>query len=439
MLSINEGNVKTRSAATIGPAPWIETEIPGPLSRTVIEQDHAACAPVYQRAYPLAVRRALGTVVEDMDGNRFLDFASGIAVCSTGHCHPKVVHAIQDQAADLIHACGAMFYTQPAAALMVKLARIAPFKNGARVFLSNSGTEAMEGAIKLARKHTGRQWLIAFEGAFHGRTTGALALTCSKAGQKAGFGPLMPMVAHVPYNDIDAIENKLFKQQMLPEEVAAIFVEPIQGEGGYTVADQHFMTRLRSLCDKHRIVLVADEIQTGFGRTGRWWGCQHFGVTPDIIVAAKGIASGMPLGALIAREEVSTWGPRTHGSTYGGSPVPCAAALATIDLLESGFMQNAAIMGERMRQGLQGIADSRKVLRDVRGFGLMIGVDVVSRRTGKLDAARRGKILQECFQRGLILLGCGESAIRIIPPLCINEAQVDVGLKVLDEAIATVI
>jgi 4-aminobutyrate aminotransferase len=422
----------------IGPAPYIQSPFPGPLAKAYAARDDRVSSPSYTRDYPLVVKRAVGSVVEDVDGNRFLDFAAGIAVCATGHCHPKVVAAIEEQARSLLHICGSDFYYPSMVEVMEKLAAIAPWKGERRVLLTNSGTEAVEAAIKLSRFHTKRKWIIAFQGAFHGRTMGSLALTCSKARQREGFGPLIPMVAHVPYGEAEAIESKLFKYQMGPEEVAAVFVEPIQGEGGYTVPTAEFLPDLRKLCDKHGILLVCDEIQTGVGRTGKWFAYEHFGITPDIVLMAKGLASGMPLGAVLTRGDIMNWPPGAQGSTFGGNPVCCAAALATLELVESTYMANAAELGVRLKEGLAEIADHRKMISGVRGLGLMCGADIINRRTGKGDVKIRKRVLDAAFERGLILLPCGEFGIRFCPPLCINEAQLDVGLKLFDEALAVV-
>lgn len=440
MLGIKSGIETQRSGdGWIGPAPAITTELPGPISRQFIDRDEKFSSPSYTRDYPLVVKRGIGSVIEDMDGNRFLDFAAGIAVCATGHAHPKVVAAIEHQARLLIHICGSDFYYPPMVDLMEKLASIVPGTHDKRVLLTNSGAEAVEAAFKVARHHTNRKWVIAFQGAFHGRTMGALSLTCSKARQKEKFGPLVPMVAHVPYGSVEAIEATLFKYQMSPAEVAAVFVEPLQGEGGYVVPPPEFLPDLRALCDKHGILLVADEIQSGIGRTGKWFAFEHFGIVPDLVTVAKGLASGMPLGVVIAPAEIMDWPPGAQGSTFGGNPVCCAAAMATIELVESSYMANAEHLGKRLLSSLAEIAEQRKVVARARGLGLMCGLDVVSRRTGKGDAKRRERILQAAFQRGLILLGCGEHAIRFCPPLCINEAQLDVGLKLFDEAVATVV
>lgn len=421
----------------IGPAPAIQTTLPGPLAKGFIQRDEALCSPANTRDYPLVVRRALGSVVEDVDGNRFLDFAAGIAVCATGHCHPKVVAAIEEQARNLIHICGSDFYYPIMVELMEKLAAITPGAPKKRVLLTNSGAEAVEAAFKISRHHTNRKWVIAFYGAFHGRTMGALSLTSSKARQRERFGPLIPMVAHVPYGSVEAIERHLFRTQMAPNEVAAIFVESIQGEGGYVIPDAGFLPALRALCDKHGILLVCDEIQSGTGRTGKWFAFEHFGIVPDIVLMAKGLASGMPLGAVITSADIMDWPQGAQGSTFGGNPVCCAAALATLKLIETQFMANAEKLGQRLRARLNTIADSRRVLSNVRGLGLMCGADVVNRKSGQGDAKLRERILKGAFERGLILLGCGETSIRFCPPLCINEAQLDVGLSLLDETIAT--
>ncbi len=422
----------------IGPAPWIQTSLPGPIAAALIERDHRCSSPSYTRDYPLVAQRGLGSVVEDVDGNRFLDFAAGIAVCATGHCHPKVVAAIEQQAQHLLHICGSDFYYPPMVELLERLAAIAPGDSPKRVLLTNSGTEAVEAAIKLSRRHTKRPWIIAFHGSFHGRTMGALALTCSKAVQQEGYGPLIPMVAHVPYGDARAIETQLFRHRMAPDEVAAVFVEPVQGEGGYVIPPPTFLSDLRSLCDRHGILLVCDEVQSGIGRTGKWWACQHFGVVPDIVLTAKGLASGLPLGAMIARAELMDWPPGAQGSTFGGNPVCCAAALATLELVESSFLLNAAKLGEQLLAELFDVADRRKVIGNVRGLGLMAGVDVISRKAGKTDVKLRKRILAESFEKGLILLPCGEAGIRFCPPLCINETQLDVGLKLFDEVLSAI-
>ena len=441
MLGVNQQKLASKAAdGWIGPAPEIRGALPGPVAKNIIERETPLTSPSYTRDYPLVVGRALGSVVEDVDGNRFLDLAAGIAVCATGHCHPKVVAAIERQARSLIHICGSDFYYPVMLDLVEKLQGIVPGRETKRVLLTNSGTEAVEAAIKLARHHTKRKWIIAFHGSFHGRTMGSLSLTCSKARQRERFGPLIPMVAHVPYGDVEAIESQLFRYKMVPDEVAAVFVEPMQGEGGYVIPDDAFLSKLRTLCNKHGILMVGDEIQSGAGRTGKWFAFEHFdNAVPDIVLMAKGLASGMPLGAVIAPTSIMDWPPGSQGSTFGGNPICCAAAVATLDLIESGYMANAAKLGPHLIDSLNEIAERRKVIANARGLGLMCAVDVISRRTGKGDAKRRERILQAAFQRGVILLACGDTSIRFCPPLCINQAQLDVGLKLFDEAIAAAI
>jgi 4-aminobutyrate aminotransferase len=437
VLGIKHEQTEAKPGDTwIGPAPWINETLPGPIAKSLIERDQAVSSPSNTRDYPLVAKRASGSVVEDVDGNRFLDFAAGIAVCATGHCHPKVVAAIESQAKNLIHICGSDFYYPPMVELMERLAALVPGDKPRRVYLTNSGAEAVEVAMKLARYHTNRKWIIGFHGAFHGRTMGALSLTCSKARQRARFGPLVPMIAHVPYGDASAIESQLFRYKMLPNEVAAIFVEAMQGEGGYLPAPPGFLKDLRDLCDKHGILLVCDEIQSGMGRTGKWFAFEHYDIVPDIVLMAKGLASGMPLGAMIADAELMDWEPGAQGSTFGGNPVCCAAALATLDLVESAFRENAERLGRHLLDSLHVIAGRRKTIANPRGLGLMIGVDVIGPRSGKADAKLRQRIAYAAFERGLLLLPCGEFGIRFCPPLCINKTQIDVGLKILDEVLA---
>ena len=442
MLSVNQDNLDARSpadAAWIGPAPWIETPPPGPVAKTYLERDRATSAPSYLRSYPLVVDRARGSVVQDVDGNRFLDFAAGVSVCIAGHSHPRIVSAVQEQVAKLVHIGCDDFYTPAAVDLMERLASIGPGRGAKRVLLTVSGAEAVEAAFKLARYHTGRQWVVGFRGANHGRSMGALSLTCSDARSNLGFEPLVPMVAHVPYGDTEALEADLFRYKMAPTDVAAIFVEPIQATGPYTIPEASFFSRLRTICDRHGILLVVDETHTGMGRSGKWFAIQHFGVVPDVSLIASGLGSGMPLGAVIAKQEVSHWptGPLT--STSSGNPVSCAAALATLDIVEGGAMANAGRLGGQLRQRLDEIAAKRRCLVDVRGLGLTAAVDVASKKTGKLDHRLRDRVLAECFQRGLILLPCGSHGIRFCPPLVINGTQLDVGLQLFDEAVATVV
>ena len=430
-------------AASQAPTPHIITELPGPRARAVIERDDAVASPSLTRAYPLVADTGSGAVVTDVDGNRFLDFAAGIAVCSTGHSHPAVVAAIKEQAERLIHIAATDFYEPRYLELMERLAAIAPFSEAARVFLTNSGTEAVEGAIKLARYHTHRPGIIAFEGGFHGRTMGALSLTNSKIKQRAGFGPLLPMVHHAPFPrvrawkegsggdgsaELDHLRRTILGRQISPSDVAAIVVEPIQGEGGYFPAPAPFLRGLRELCDEHGILLIADEIQSGMGRTGRWWAVEHAGIEPDIITIAKGIASGMPIGAFVARDSVWTWPPGAHGSTFAGNPICAAAALATLDIIEADGMANATAMGERLMAGIKAAADATSSIRDVRGVGLMIGVE--------FDSHERAEAVQDAaFARGLLTLECGESSLRFSPPLIVNAEEVDTAVRLFGEAL----
>ena len=438
--------VPASDAATQSPgAPHIQTELPGPKARALIARDEAVASPSLTRAYPLVAESGSGMVVTDVDGNRFLDFAAGIAVCATGHSHPKVVAAIHEQADRLIHIAATDFYEPRYTELMERLAAIAPFSEKARVFLTNSGTEAVEGAIKLARYHTHRPGIIAFEGAFHGRTMGSLSLTNSKIKQRAGFGPLIPMVHHAPFPRIRAwregsggdgsaelahLSDTIFGRQISPADVAAIVVEPIQGEGGYFPAPKAFMQGLREICNQHGILLVADEIQSGMGRTGKWWAIEHTGVEPDILTTAKGIASGMPIGAFIARDSVWTWPPGAHGSTFAGNPVCAAAALSTIDIIESEGLANAAAMGARLRSGLEDVASRTDAIRDIRGVGLMLGVEFSTH--GAAEAVQ-----EAAFRLGLLTLECGESSLRFSPPLIVDSASVDTAVRLFGEAVAT--
>ena len=432
----------TTSAAAAQDAPRIVTDLPGPKGRAIIERDAAVASPSLTRAYPLVAESGRGAVVTDVDGNRFLDFAAGIAVCSTGHSHPEVVDAIQRQAERLVHIAATDFYEPRYLEFMERLAGIAPFAEAARVFLTNSGTEAVEGAVKLARYHTHRPGIIAFEGAFHGRTMGALSLTNSKVKQRAGFGPLLPMVHHAPFPrvrawregtggdgsaELDYLRRTIFGRQIAPSDVAAIVIEPIQGEGGYFPAPPAFLRGLRDLCDEHGILLVADEIQSGMGRTGRWWAIEHAGVEPDIVTTAKGIASGMPIGAFIARESVWTWPPGAHGSTYAGNPVCAAAGLATLEIIEREGMANAAAMGSRLRESLERVATDS--VRDIRGEGLMLGVEFASHEVAEA-------VQEAAFRLGLLTLECGESSLRFSPPLIVTEAEVDTAVGLFAQALS---
>lgn len=447
-----------RDAAAAPPAPErdypkIVVPPPGPKAREVVERDARFASSCYIKEYPLVVARGRGAMVEDVDGNRFLDFMAGIAVAATGHSHPRVVEAIQEAAADFLHICGSDFHYPGLADLCERLARLAPGPSPKRAFITNSGTEAVEGAIKLARRATGRTDIIAFRGAFHGRTYGAMSLTASKVKQRAGFGPFLPGVHHVPYgycyrcaygktypscglHCVRTIEEDLFSSELSPDDVAAIFVEPVQGEGGYVVPPPDWLPALRELCDRHGILLVADEIQSGIGRTGKMFAIEHAGVEPDILLTAKGLASGMPIGAIVATEEATRWDSGSHGSTFGGNPVCCAAALATLDLVEEGLMDNAARMGERLLAGVRRLAEDFPAIGDVRGQGLMIGVEFVRDRDTRDPATGIVPALEKAaFSRGLLLLGCGRSTLRLAPPLVVDEDDIDTGLAILRECL----
>src|SRR3954469_10561409 len=444
--------MSTATETKIGPK--ILTELPGPNARRVLDGDKTYISPSYTRSYPLVAKRGRGVIIEDVDGNEFLDFAAGIAVCSTGHCHPKVVAAIQKQAAELIHMSGTDFYYENMIQFAERLSKVAPMKGPHRFYFGNSGAEAVEAAMKLARYHTQRQHIIAFYGAFHGRTMGALSLTASKVQQRRRFFPLVPGVTHVPYPNMyrrpegtDAkqyaidcarfIEDKVFKTTVPPEECAAIFVEPIQGEGGYLVAPTEFMQELRKICDKYGILLVCDEVQSGSGRTGKWWAVQHTGVEPDIITVAKGIASGMPLGVCVSKADIMDWVPGSHASTFGGNPVCIAASLATFDVIErEGLLRNAEEVGNHMMKRMADWPSKHRLVGDVRGRGLMIGVELVSdKQTKQHAAAERDRVVELAFERGVLLLGCGPSTVRISPPLVTTKDQADVAVDVLEECI----
>ena len=432
--------------------PSIVTELPGPEARKVLKKDQEFVSQSYTRVYPLVVKKARGVWVEDVDSNRFLDFTSGIAVCNTGHCHPRVVEAIHRQAERLIHMSGSDFYYDLQSNLAAKLAEVTPGPKNKRVFFGNSGAEAIEAALKLARYHTKRPRIIAFLGAFHGRTMGALSLTASKVIHERGFSPLVPGVTHVPYAYcyrcpyhhqsyprcsvacVEWIREDLFKRSLPPEEVAAIFVEPIQGEGGYIVPPPEFHQKLFELAREFGILFVVDEVQSGMGRTGKMMAIEHWGVTPDIVALAKGIASGMPLGATVSQSEVMDWVPGSHASTFGGNPISCQAALTTIELLEEGLIENAACLGEYILGQLKGLQKRFPLIGDVRGKGLMIGMELVKDPGTKEKAIEeRSKIIQACFEKGLLILGCGENVIRLIPPLIITKSEVDTALTILEE------
>jgi len=431
--------------------PHLVTALPGPNAKRVIEQDAKYVSLSYTRDYPLVAKRGRGAMVEDVDGNVFLDFAAGIAVCATGHCHPEVVAAIQKQAAELIHMSGTDFYYEGMPQLAAKLAAISPGQEPKRVYFGNSGAEAIEAAIKLVKHHTKRDKLIAFHGAFHGRTMGALSLTASRAVQRKGFGTLLSGVFHMPYPDtyrgtygvrpetaaadcLSYLENELFRRRVDPEEVAGIFIEPIQGEGGYILAPPEFLQGLQRICRKHGIMLVADEVQSGMGRTGKWWAVDHMGVEPDIICTAKGIGSGMPLSAVIARASVMDWKPGAHASTFGGNPVCIAASLATLRLLEEKYMDNARRVGEFILHRTADWTERFKNVGEVRGKGLMIGIEFVrDQKTKEKAPDLRNLLIQAAFHKGLLVLGSGDTTLRFCPPLVIDEEQADFAVRTLEE------
>ena len=437
-------------------SPQIRTPLPGPRAKKLIKLDKSFVSPSYTRVYPLVVDKAKGLWVHDVDGNIFLDFTSGIAVNATGHCHPQVVKAIQMQAKKLLHMSGTDFYYTPQIILAEKLANLAPGKGTKRVYFGNSGAEAVEAAFKLARWHTKRELNIAFFGAFHGRTMGALSLTASKTIQKKHYNPLVPGITHIPYAYCYRcaynlsypkcglycahwVEDALFRTIVPAEEVAAIFVEPIQGEGGYIVPPPEFHKELYKIAKKYGILYVADEVQSGMGRTGKMFAMQHFGVTADIMSLAKGIASGMPLGATIAPAKIMNWEAGSHASTFGGNPLSCQAAMATIELLENNMMKNAANQGKRLIESLREMQKTYECMGDVRGKGLMVAVELVKDRHTKAPATEwRSRIIKKTFEKGLLLLGCGENSIRFSPSLSITSNEVDTGLSIFEESVREV-
>jgi 4-aminobutyrate aminotransferase len=437
-------------------APKLITPLPGPKAKALIERDAKVVSTSYTRDYPFVIARGEGSVVEDVDGNRFLDCAAGIAVNSTGHSHPQVVQAIIEQAQKFLHMSGTDFYYEPQVRLGETFNEIAPFDGQKRTFFANSGTEANEAAVKLARYSTKRYGVIAFLGSFHGRTMGSLSLTSSRAIQRKGFGPPLSGTYHTPYANcyrcpvgkqpetcqaecLDYLEEQIFVHLISPDEVAAVVVEPIQGEGGYVVPPAVFHQRLRALTRQHGILLICDEVQSGMGRTGKMFGIEHFGVQPDMVTIAKGVASGLPLGVTVARAEVMAWPPGAHASTFGGNPVACAASLATIDLLRSSLVQNSADVGAYMQDLAKGLMEKHPIIGDVRGRGLMIGVELVRDRTTKERAVEeRNKVVNECFKRGLLVLGAGRNSIRLSPPLVLTRAQAKTAVEILDQAIGAV-
>ncbi|SHF53733.1 4-aminobutyrate aminotransferase [Desulfacinum infernum DSM 9756] len=437
--------------------PLIKTPPPGPKAKAHIERDTRVVSPSYTRDYPLVVERGRGLWIEDVDGNVYLDFTSGIAVCATGHCHPRVVEAIRRQSEKLLHMSGTDFYYTPQIELAERLAALVSPKEPYRVYFGNSGAEAVEAAFKLARWHTRRELNIAFFGAFHGRTMGALSLTASKTIQKKHYNPFVPGITHIPYAycyrcpynltypacDIQCVqwvEDTLFRTTMPPEEVAAIFVEPIQGEGGYVVPPPEFHRKLYDIAHKYGILYVADEVQTGIGRTGKMFAMEHYGVVPDIVALAKGIASGLPLGAMVARADIMDWEAGSHASTFGGNPVSCTAALVTLDLVEEGLMENARLQGERLLEGLRALQRSHESMGDVRGKGLMVGVELVKDRETKERAGDwRNALVRRAFEKGLLLLGCGMNTVRFAPALTVTAEQIDTCLEIFEEALKEVV
>ncbi len=414
--------------------PRILGPLPGPRSARWLERDEKVTSPSYTRMYPLVVRRAKGAMIEDMDGNRFLDFTAGIAVVNVGHSHPQVVAAIRKQAGRLVHMSGTDFYYPPQVKLAERLAAIAPGPEPKRVFFTNSGAESVEAALKLARRHTGRKRVISFLGAFHGRTYGAMSLSGSKPMQRRGFSPLVPEIHHARYGDLESVAA-LLHSICPPDELAAVFVEPIQGEGGYIVPPDGFLKGLRRICDEHGALLVFDEVQCGMGRTGRMFACEHWGVAADILCLAKGLANGLPLGAIVARKSVMDWPAGSHASTFGGNPVACAASLATIDLLERKYQASAVERGRQLMDGLEHLATRFRFIREVRGLGLMIGVEIQNHEGGQ-HPLLRDRVIELAFHRGLLLLPCGPSTLRFCPPLCLTPRQVEIGLDLLAEALA---
>jgi len=437
-------------------APNLKTPLPGPRAKALIARDSRVVSTSYTRGYPFVIARGQGAAVEDVDGNVFLDCAAGIAVNSTGHAHPAVVQAIIDQAQKFLHMSGTDFYYEPQVRLAEEMDAIAPFSGPTRTFFSNSGTEANEAAMKLARYHSKRHGIIAFLGSFHGRTLGSLSLTSSKALQRKGFGPPMGGTYHAPYATcyrcpvglepetcqaecLGFLEDQVLMHLVSPDEVAAVFVEPIQGEGGYIVPATQFHERLRALTTKHGMILIADEVQSGMGRTGKMFAMEHFGVEPDMITSAKGIASGMPLGVTTARAEVMDWTPGAHASTFGGNPVSCAAAMATITLLKDALVKNSAEVGAFMMDGLTALKDKHPIIGDVRGRGLMIGVELVrDRQTKERASEERDRVVDEAFARGMLILGAGRNAVRFSPPLVLTKAQAETAIRIFDESLSAV-
>jgi 4-aminobutyrate aminotransferase len=436
--------------------PKIHTDLPGPKSQPILEMDKAYISPSYPRSYPMVVARGEGMYLEDPDGNRFLDFIAGIATVTTGHCHPDVVKAIKKQAETLVHTCGTDFYYQQQAAIAKKLSEIAPGEGEKRSFLTNSGTESVEAAIKLARYKSKRPLFLAFYNSFHGRSMGSLSFTCTKTVQRKGFFPLVPGVHHIPFaycyrcaygqtygqcdfECVKILEDVLFRGAVPPEEVAALVTEPIQGEGGYVVPPPEFFKKIKEVLDKYGILLIADEIQSGMGRTGKMFAIEHWGVVPDILALAKGLASGMPLGACVAPHDLMDWPPGAHANTFGGNPISCVAALETIRLVQEGLMENAARQGQRLLEGLLEIQKNHRLIDRVNGKGLMVGLEVVKDKGTKEYAPQeRTDIVTRAWKKGLICFGCGVSTIRFSPPLIAREEHIDQALEIFEEAVTEV-
>jgi 4-aminobutyrate aminotransferase len=432
--------------------PNIRTPLPGPRAKEIIARDARTVSQNLTKDVPLVVSQARGMVVEDVDGNLFLDFAAGISTVSTGHCHPEVVKAVREQADRLMHICYTDFYYPVYVDLCEELARIAPITGAKRVFLTNSGAEAVETAVKLARVRTGRQKIVGFFGAFHGRTYGAMTLTASKPVQRKGYGPFVPDILHTHYaycyrcpvnrapescslQCLELLTESYFHHSVDPQEVAAIIVEPVQGEGGFIPPHKDFLPRLQQICREHGILLIADEVQSGMGRTGRMFALEHYGIDPDMIILAKGIASGMPISAVIARDDVMKWNDGGHGSTFGGNPVSCAAALATLRLLQDGLIDNARTVGSYLMDKLRGMQAKHRRIGDVRGLGLMVGVEIVrDPGTREPDPQTRNAVIERAFEKGLLTLPCGASTIRLSPPLVASRSDVDKAVAVLEAA-----
>jgi 4-aminobutyrate aminotransferase len=437
-------------------APVIKTPLPGPIAQALIERDSKVVSPSYTRSYPLVIASGRGATVEDVDGNMFLDCAAGIAVNSTGHSHPDVVAAIVDQVQKFLHMSGTDFYYEPQVRLAEEMEAIAPFAGRARSFFGNSGTEAVEAALKLARYHTRRNGVIAFLGSFHGRTLGSLSLTSSKSIQRKGFGPPLGGVYHAPFANcyrcpvglqpdgcdaacLSFVEDQILVHLVSPDEVAAVIVEPIQGEGGYVVPPAQFHQRLRELASRHGMLFIADEVQSGMGRTGKMFAIEHFGVEPDVVTIAKGVASGMPLGVTTSRADIMAWPAGAHASTFGGNPVSCAASLATIKLLRDQLMANAATVGAHLMEGIKGLQEKHAIIGDVRGKGLMIGIELVKdRRTKERAVKERDRLVEECFRRGLLVLGAGRNALRLSPPLVLTKEEASTAVRIIDEALGAI-